>query len=105
MHGTRCGAWGSGSMAGEAGAARGSGARPMAAVPALFSTGRKKKAIYTGWAKRPSRPVGWLGRLGQKLKEISFRNKNWIFEFTRNLEICTRRFRRNFDTRIFPKFF
>jgi hypothetical protein len=27
------------------------------------------------WAKRPSRSVGQLGRLGQKLKEKSFRNK------------------------------
>jgi hypothetical protein len=46
--------------------------------------------------------AGWL--LGRKLKK-SFQNKNWIFEFTRALEICTRRFRRNFDTMIFPKFF
>jgi hypothetical protein len=27
------------------------------------------------------------------------------FEFTKALEICRRRFRRNFDIRIFPKFF
>jgi hypothetical protein len=46
--------------------------RPAAAVPALFSTGRKKKAGWAGRAKRPSRPVGRLGRLGQKLKEIPF---------------------------------
>jgi hypothetical protein len=65
----RCGTQGSGSMAGEARAALGGSTRPVAVVPALFSTGRKKKA---GWAKRPSRPVGWLGRLGQKLKEIPF---------------------------------
>jgi hypothetical protein len=45
-----------------------------------------------------------LGRLGQKLKK-SFQNKNWIFKFTNASEICTRRFRRNFNTRIFPKFF
>jgi hypothetical protein len=30
------------------------------------------------------------------LKEKSFWNKIWIFEYTRALEICTRRFRRNF---------
>jgi hypothetical protein len=36
----------------------------------------------------------WLGRLGQNLKENSFQNK-----------ICTRRFSRNFDMGIFPKFF
>jgi hypothetical protein len=28
-----------------------------------------------------------------------------IFEYTEALEICTRRFRRNFDMRIFLKFF
>jgi hypothetical protein len=89
------GARGSGSMAGEA----------EAVVSALFSTGRKKKAGWAGWARRSSRPAGRLGRLGQKLKEIPFRNKYWIFEFTRALKICTRRFRRNLDTRIFPKFF
>jgi hypothetical protein len=60
-------------------------------------------------------PVRWLGRLvtrrvglkatGPELKRNSFQNKNWIFKFTKALEICTRRFRRNFDTRIFPKFF
>jgi hypothetical protein len=47
----------------------------------------------------------WLGRLGQNLKENSFRNKNWIFEYTKALKICTRRFSRNFDMGIFPKFF
>jgi hypothetical protein len=38
-----CGARGSGSMAGEVGAARGASAR-LAAVPTLFNTGRKNKA-------------------------------------------------------------
>jgi hypothetical protein len=42
---------------------------------------------------------------GPKSEEISFANKNWIFEYTKALEICTRRFRRNFDMRIFPKIF
>jgi hypothetical protein len=88
-------------MAGEAEAVLGGGARPAAVVPALFSTGRKKEAEWTGWAKWQSRSVGRLGRLGQKLKEIPFWNKNWNFEFTKALEICTRRFKRNFDTRIF----
>jgi hypothetical protein len=45
------------------------------------------------------------GPIGPKVKENSFPNKNWIFEFTKALEICRRRFRRNFDMRIFPKFF
>jgi hypothetical protein len=44
---------------------------------------------------------GWLSRLGRNLKENSFRNKNWIFEYINALEICTRRFRRNFDMGIF----
>jgi hypothetical protein len=34
-----------------------------------------------GWVKRRSRPVGQLGQLGRKLKEIPFRIKNKIFEF------------------------
>jgi hypothetical protein len=59
---------------------------------------RKREAGGAEWA-------GWLlGRLGRKLKK-SFWNKNWIFEFTMALEICTMRFMRNFDTRIIPKFF
>jgi hypothetical protein len=35
------------------------------------------------------------------LKENSFWNKNWIFKYTKALEICTRRFRRNFDVGFF----
>jgi hypothetical protein len=56
--GMRCGARGGDSMAGEAEAVLGGGARPAVAVPALFSTGRKKKAGWVGWAKRPSKLVG-----------------------------------------------
>jgi hypothetical protein len=59
-----------------------------------------------------AQPVGWLGQRpnGRKvgraeIKKKNFQNKNWIFEFTKDLEICRRRFRRNFDMRIFPKFF
>jgi hypothetical protein len=56
---------------------------------------------WAGWAR---------GRVGCKvdraeIKKKNFRIKNWIFEFTKALEICRRRFRRNFDMRIFPKFF
>jgi hypothetical protein len=54
-----------------------------------------QKGEWAGWL------LGWLGR---KLKK-SFQNKYWIFEFIKALEICTRRFMRNFDTKIFPKFF
>jgi hypothetical protein len=48
------------------------------------------------WAARSARP---------KVRKKNFLIKNWIFEFTKVLEICRRRFRRNFDVRIFPKFF
>jgi hypothetical protein len=86
----------------------------------------------SGWRRegeRDPRLVGWLGmlvarRVGLKAtgpkgqtgqlggwadlaetEEKIFQNKNWIFEFTKALEICTRRLRRNFDTRIVTKFF
>jgi hypothetical protein len=78
---------------------------PAVEVPALFWHGEEEGGQW-GWVGQKAEWAGWLlGRLGQKLKKKSFRNKNWIFEFTKALEICTRRFRRNFDTRIFPKFF
>jgi hypothetical protein len=58
----------------------------------------------------PGGPKGLVGRLaarliGSEAKKKSFQNKNWIFEFIKSLKICTRRFRRNFNRRIFPKFF
>jgi hypothetical protein len=65
---------------------------------------RRRRKREARWAKM-AEWAGWLlGWLGRKLKKF-FQNKNWIFEFTMALEICTRRFRRNFDTRIYPKFF
>jgi hypothetical protein len=47
-----------------------------------------------------------LGRKtdGLEVKKYSFSNKNLIFEYTEALKIC-RRFRRNFDMRIFPILF
>jgi hypothetical protein len=61
---------------------------------------RGRHGQWAGWAR---------GRVGRKvcraeIKKKNFRIKNWIFEFTKALEIC-RRFRRNFYMRIFPKFF
>jgi hypothetical protein len=47
--------------------------------------------------------MGGAGPDGLKSEENSFLNKNWIFEYTKDLKICTRIFRRNFDMRIFPK--
>jgi hypothetical protein len=62
---------------------------------------RGRRGQWAGWAR---------GRVGRKvgraeIKKKNFRIKNWIFEFTEALEICRRRFRRNFDMTIFPKFF
>jgi hypothetical protein len=56
---------------------------------------RGRRGRWAGWARvRTGRKVG-------RAESI----KNWIFEFTKALEICRRRFRRNFDMRIFRKFF
>jgi hypothetical protein len=51
-----------------------------------------------GWKKKE-----WAAT-GPKAEENYFQIKFWIFEYTKALEICIRRFRRNFDMRIFPKF-
>jgi hypothetical protein len=45
------------------------------------------------------------GSAGPKARKRISGLKKWIFEFTKALEICRRRFRRNFDMRVFPKFF
>jgi hypothetical protein len=55
-----------------------------------------QKAEWASW------PLSWLGR---KWKEKLFRNKNWIFEYTKALEICRWSLTRNFVMGIFPKFF
>jgi hypothetical protein len=68
----RCRAQGSGSMAGEAGAAWGGGERPLAAVLALFSTGREKKASWVGWAKKVVQAGGAAGPTGLKSEEKIF---------------------------------
>jgi hypothetical protein len=65
------------------GADHGGGARPAGGLCALLQCGRRKEAIGWGvWAKRPDGPAD--------------RWADWA-------EICRRRFRRNFDMRIFPK--
>jgi hypothetical protein len=48
---------------------------------------------------------GAVGPTGLEAERSSFWNKNKIFEFTKTLENCTRRFRMNFDVGIFPKLF
>jgi hypothetical protein len=75
-----------------------------------------RKYANTAWAEWAERGAGGLqggagqrgggaGPDGSKSEENFFLNKNYIFEYTKALEICTRRFRRNFDMRSFPKFF
>jgi hypothetical protein len=58
---------------------------------------REERGQRAGWAN---------GRVGRKVGQAESEEKNFwikilIFEFTNTLEICTRRFRRNFDMRIF----
>jgi hypothetical protein len=61
----------------------------------------------------PGRVAGLRGRTGRlaagpfwaESEEKSFPNKKLIFDYSKALEICRRRFRRNFDVKIFPKFF
>jgi hypothetical protein len=79
---------------GEAGVALDGGARSVTAAAPCFSVGGGRKDGWARWAERPDGPAG---RWGRRLKENSFLNKNWIFEYTRALEICRRRFRRNFN--------
>jgi hypothetical protein len=52
---------------GEAEAAQGR----RGGVP-CFGVGGGRKAGWAVWAKRPSTPVGRLGQLGWKLKEVPF---------------------------------
>jgi hypothetical protein len=64
-----------------------------------------------GWTAGASRQAkaGGVGRpVGPSVlnsEEKFFSNKNCIFEFSKALEICRRRFTRNFEVGIFPKFF
>jgi hypothetical protein len=58
---------------------------------------KKEKRMGRGWAERLDGP--------EVTGKILFRIKFDFFEYTKALEICARRFRRNFDMRIFPKFF
>jgi hypothetical protein len=110
----RCGAQASGSMVGEARAVRGGGRKASSggaySAPVL---NLEEEVRWAEWATRPNRPTWRLGRkagqsggaTGPKIQREAFWNENWILEFTKALEICIRRFWRNFDTRIFPKFF
>jgi hypothetical protein len=95
--------------------------------PAREGVNRKGKDISredatdarAGWAGRPisscvdgaaGGPAGpeakrAAGSAGPKIRKKEISELKLDFEFTKALEICRRRFRRNFDMRIFPKFF
>jgi hypothetical protein len=106
---------------------RGGGARPAGGGAVLgFGVGGRRRpvagwAVMVGWAGQEAEPqwggegksAGWKKRNGPRLGRKAgwgesggelFLNKIWILEYKKALEICTRRFRRNFDMRIFPKF-
>jgi hypothetical protein len=65
-------------------------------------TGRTRET-EVGWRRGLRGRVGWLaaGTNGPEVKENSFPNKNLIFDYSKALEICRRRFRRNFEVVIF----
>jgi hypothetical protein len=66
----------------------------------------RKKGVTLGGPHGPHRLTGRLGRLGQIPWKEFLQNLNWIFlDFAKALENCTKRFRRNLDMGIFPKFF
>jgi hypothetical protein len=81
--------------------------RPKAEAQWRFGGGGPKGGKGE-WAGQGGRRGGSL--LGQiqswaRIQKKFFSNFNLFLEFGRTLEICTRRFRRDFDTRIFPKIF
>jgi hypothetical protein len=77
---------------------------PVVAVSGLFWHGEEEGG-RRGRVGQKAEWAGWLlGRLGRKLKK-SFRNKNWIFEFTKALEICKGDLGRILTQGFFPKFF
>jgi hypothetical protein len=67
----------------------------------------RTRETKAGWQRGPRGRVGRqaAGPNGPEVKENSFLNKNLIFDYSEALEICRRRFRRNFEVGIFPKFF
>jgi hypothetical protein len=58
-----------------------------------------------GEGKRKWAMAGPKTRAGPNSSNKTFLNFYLEFKFLATLEICTRRFRRNFDMRIFPKIF
>jgi hypothetical protein len=90
----RYGAQGSDSLAGEARVALGGGGSRRRGCSPTSVWKEEEEAGWPEWVEK-AKQAGW--RLGQNLKRISFPNKkNWIIEYTKSLEICTRRFRGKF---------
>jgi hypothetical protein len=80
---------------GPGGSDRGKGvAAGLCKLEEEAASGNYAKAVQAG-----------MGRAGPKVKKNSFLNRKLIFDYSKALEICRRTFRRNFDMRIFPKFF
>jgi hypothetical protein len=67
----------------------------------------RTRETEAGWRRGPRGGVGRLAARpnGPEVKENSIPSKSLIFDYSKALEICRRRFTRNFDMRIFPKFF
>jgi hypothetical protein len=81
--------------------------RPKAEAQWWFGGGGPKGGKGE-WAGRDGRRGGpRLGRIRSwaRIQKKFFSNFNLFLEFGRNLKICTRRFRIDFDTRIFCKIF
>jgi hypothetical protein len=58
------------------------------------------------WPARGEGPTGSAGPKAEWAARLAGpKTKKNIFQLAKALEIFTRRFRRNFDMRIFPKFF
>jgi hypothetical protein len=86
----RYGAQGSDSMAGEARVALGGGGSQRRGCSPTSVWKEEEEAGWAEWAKK-AKQAGW--RLGRKMKRIYFLNKNWIIEYIKALQICTRRFK------------
>jgi hypothetical protein len=83
---------------GELGQPRGRG--PVGRGGRKWLVEKRKK-----WAAARPRSRLAAGPIGPNVRKKSFPNNNLIFEYTKVLEICRRRFRRNFDMMIFLKIF
>jgi hypothetical protein len=77
--------------------------RLLANTPRLLRPSGPSVCTVACGAKRAD--MGEAGPDGPKYEENYFRINFEFSEYTKALEICRRRFRRNFDTGIFRKFF